>query len=138
MNEIKLAVNDKNLEVVLSLLNNLKTGLISEITTTSKATTNTDNELNNTKVIAEDDLNRPKLHYIDENTKRKKLFSFAFVTFIILSVAAAYFELYAKTYVPPFLRIILAVYWLYSLAGIIVSKIGNDYWVSKLYFNVSK
>ncbi len=49
-----------------------------------------------------------------------------------------YFEAYDETPVPPFLRVILAAYWSYSLAGVIVSKIGSDYWVSRLYFNVSK
>jgi len=36
MNEIKLSVNDANLETVLTILQNLKTGLISEIETNSK------------------------------------------------------------------------------------------------------
>lgn len=31
MNEIKLSVNDKNLETVLTILNNFKTGLISDL-----------------------------------------------------------------------------------------------------------
>lgn len=33
MNEIKLSVDDKNLETVLTILNNLKTGLIKNIET---------------------------------------------------------------------------------------------------------
>lgn len=37
MNEIKISVDDKNLETVLTILNNLKTGLISEIHTNVKA-----------------------------------------------------------------------------------------------------
>lgn len=37
MNEIKLSVDDKNLETVLTILNNLKAGLISEIHTSGKA-----------------------------------------------------------------------------------------------------
>lgn len=36
MNEIKLLVDEKNLETVLSILNNLKSGLISEIHTNAK------------------------------------------------------------------------------------------------------
>ncbi len=36
MNEIKLSVNDKNLETVLTILNNLKTGLITDIKTNGK------------------------------------------------------------------------------------------------------
>ncbi|MEA2073375.1 MAG: hypothetical protein U9O86_07285 [Campylobacterota bacterium] len=40
MNEIKISVDDKNLETVLTLLNNLKDGLISNISTNGqKATT---------------------------------------------------------------------------------------------------
>jgi len=37
MNEIKLSVNDDNLETVLSILNNLKDGLISNIETKGKS-----------------------------------------------------------------------------------------------------
>jgi hypothetical protein len=37
MNEIKLSVDDKNLETVLTVLNNLKSGLISEIHTNGAA-----------------------------------------------------------------------------------------------------
>ena len=37
MNEIKLSVDDKNLEVVLTLLNNLKDGLITNIQTNTKS-----------------------------------------------------------------------------------------------------
>ena len=36
MNEIKLSVEDKNLETVLTILQNLKSDLISEIATNSK------------------------------------------------------------------------------------------------------
>ena len=138
MNEIKLSVEDKNLDIVLSILNNLNAGLISEIKTTAKGTVNADNQSNSAKTTLEDYSSTSSLRTINADEKRKKLFSFAFVTLILLSIAAVYFEAYDKIYVPSFLRVILAAYWLYSLAGIIVSKIGNDYWVSKLYFNVSK
>ncbi len=36
MNEIKLSVDDKNLQTVLNILNNLKDGLINEIETNGK------------------------------------------------------------------------------------------------------
>jgi len=36
MNEIKLLVDDKNLQIVLSILDNLKDGLITEIQTNGK------------------------------------------------------------------------------------------------------
>jgi len=36
MNEIKLSVNDENLETVITILNNLKDGLISNIQTNGK------------------------------------------------------------------------------------------------------
>lgn len=36
LNEIKLSVDDKNLETVLTVLNNLKEGLITKIETNSK------------------------------------------------------------------------------------------------------
>ncbi len=70
--------------------------------------------------------------------KREKLLKFASITLFILTLAAIYFEFYDETYVPPFLRIFLAMYWLYSLFGVIISKRGSDEWVSRLYFNVSK
>ncbi len=130
MNEIKLLVKDENLATVLTVLNNLEAGLVSTIETTSKVTTRACDISNKTKVI--------KNNYIDVDEKRKKLFSFAFVTLIVLSIAAVYFEVYDKTYVPPFLRVVLAAYWVYSFIGIIISKRGSDYWVSKVYFNVSK
>ncbi len=138
MNEIKLSVEDKNLDIVLSILNNLNADLISEIQTTAKSTVNAHNQSNSAKTTLEDYSSTSNLRYINADEKRKKLFSFALVTLILLSIAAVYFEVYDKMHVPVFLRVILAAYWLYSLAGIIVSKIGNDYWVSKLYFNVSK
>ena len=138
MNEIKLSVEDKNLDIVLSILNNLNADLISEIKTTTKSTVNAHNQSNSAKTTMEESSSTSNLRYINADEKRKKLFSFAFVTLIVLSIAAVYFEVYDEMNVPAFLRVILAAYWLYSLAGIIVSKIGNDYWVSKLYFNVSK
>ena len=70
--------------------------------------------------------------------KREKLLKFASITLFILTIAAIYFEFYDETYVPPFLRVFLAIYWLYSLFGVIISKRGSDEWVSRLYFNVSK
>jgi hypothetical protein len=131
MNEIKLLVEDEKLETVLNVLNSFNNGLINEIKTTSKDKdiVRTYDVSNNNKVIESN---------IDIDEKREKLFSFAFITLILLSIAAVYFEVYDKTYVSPFLRVILAAYWLYSLVGIIISKHGSDYWVSKLYFNVSK
>ena len=36
MNEIKLSVEDKNLEIVMTILQNLKTGLVSNIETDAK------------------------------------------------------------------------------------------------------
>lgn len=138
MNEIKLSVEDKNLDIVLSILNNLNADLISDIKTTAKGTVNAHNQSNSAKTTLEEPSSTPRLRYISADEKRKKLFSFAFVTLVVLSIAAVYFEMYDEMNVPAFLRVILGAYWLYSLAGIIVSKTGNDYWVSKLYFNVSK
>lgn len=138
MNEIKLLVEDKNLETVLTILNSVNDGLISEIKTTPKEAVRACDVANNTKVTENYYSSDSTLNRIDIDEKRKKLFSFAFITLILLSIAAVYFEVYDETPVPPFLRVILAAYWSYSLAGVIVSKIGSDYWVSKLYFNVSK
>ena len=135
MNEIKLSVEDKNLDTVLGILNNVNAGLISDIKTTPKPTLN---HSNSAKTTLEDHSSTSNLSNINADEKREKLFSFAVVTLILLSIAAVYFEAFDETYVPSFLRVILAAYWLYSLAGIIVSKRGSDYWVSKLYLNVSK
>lgn len=138
MNEIKLLVEDEKLQTVLTVLNSINAGLISEIKVASKDASRACDVQNKNKVIANDYSPASNLHHIDINETRKKLFSFAFITLLILSIVAVYFEVYDKTYVPPFLRVILGTYWLYSLIGIIVSKRGSDYWVSKLYFNVSK
>ncbi|MFA6195584.1 MAG: hypothetical protein WC656_02925 [Sulfurimonas sp.] len=138
MNEIKLLVKDENLETVLTALNNLGVGLVSAIETTSKVTARACDVSNKSKVIKNNYVGASTFRHIDAKEKRKKLFSFAFVTLIVLSIAAVYFEAYDKTYVPPFLRVVLAAYWFYSLIGIIISKRGSDYWVSKVYFNVSK
>ena len=70
--------------------------------------------------------------------RRKKLFIFASITLILLSIAAFYFESYDPYNVPIGLRICLAIYWLYSLISIIVSKIGSDEWVTKIYFNINR
>lgn len=75
---------------------------------------------------------------VEENNKREKLFQFASVTMIILALAAIYFEFLDQMFVPPFLRVFLALYFFYSLASVIVSKRGSDYWVSTLFFNVSR
>jgi hypothetical protein len=136
MKEIKLLVKDENLKTVLSALNNLETGLISRIETASEDAPRAHDVSNKTKVINNTNLGAFPSRHAGET--RKKLFSFAFGTLIILSIAAVYFEAYDKTYVPPFLRVVLAAYWFYSLTGIIIAKRGSDYWVSKLYFNVSK
>lgn len=70
--------------------------------------------------------------------KRKKLFAFAGSTLLILTLAFLYFEAYDPYQVPILLRIFLSAYWLYSLTGLIVSQLGNDKIVSKIYFNINR
>jgi len=53
MQEIKLKVEDKNLETVMLILNSLKDGLISDITSSLKRSTQYQPKLN--KVIKEDE-----------------------------------------------------------------------------------
>ena len=54
LNEIKLTVDDKNLETLLTILNNLKDGLIENIeTSTTKKTTQYQPKTN--KIIKEDE-----------------------------------------------------------------------------------
>jgi len=53
MQEIKLKVEDKNLETVMLILNSLKDGLISDITSSLKCSTQYQPKLN--KVIKEDE-----------------------------------------------------------------------------------
>lgn len=74
---------------------------------------------------------------VKKGDKRRKLAIFASVTFIILTMAAVYFEVYYQRDIPPFLRVFLASYWFYSIAGMVAAVIGSDKWVSKLYLNVS-
>ena len=135
MHEIKISVEDKNLETVQEALNNLDLGLINNIETTSINTTHVNDVSKETPYNYSSASNRPQM---DPEKKRKKLFSFAFITLIILSLASVYFEMYHQTQLPSFLRFMLALYWLYSLAGVIISKLGSDYWVSKMYFNISR
>ena len=55
MNEIKLSVDDENLETVLSILNNLKDGLITEIQTNGKSKVkNTQHQPKTNTVIREE------------------------------------------------------------------------------------
>lgn len=132
MKEIRILVDDENLETVMSVVNNLSDELVDDINVIDKYKTPSYDKLISANVRR----NSEDVETIDE--KREKLFSFATATILILSMAAIYFEVYDQTYVPPFLRVILAAYWLYSLAGIMVARKGTDYWVSKLYFNVTK
>ena len=138
MHEIKISVEDKNLETVLNVLDNLDIGLISEIKTTDKESIHTSDESNKTKVTANGYPSASNPRLMDADEKRKKLFWFAFITLIVLSIAFIYFEVYDQTHVPSLLRFILATYWLYSFIGVIISKRGNDYWVSKIYFNITR
>ena len=132
MKEIRLLVDDKNVDSVVAVVNSLNTELINEISIVDSKMAIESVELNHNEV-------REHIkHEESPEEKREKLFSFASATIVLLTIAAIYFEIYDQTYVPPFLRLILAVYWLYSLAGIMVSRQGSDYWVSKLYFNVTK
>ena len=132
MKEIRILVDDENLETVMSVVDSLSDELVDDINVIDKHKTPRNDKPSSTNVRR----NSENVESIDE--KREKLFSFATATILFLSIAAIYFEVYDQTYVPPFLRVILAAYWLYSLAGIMVAREGSDYWVSKLYFNVSK
>lgn len=58
MNEIKLSVDDKNLEIVLSILQNLKAGLITSIETNTNVSTRsraTQYQPKTNKIIREED-----------------------------------------------------------------------------------
>ena len=77
-------------------------------------------------------------YIMKKKDKRSKLLFFAGITLIILTIAAIYFEFYDPYNVPIFLRVFLTIYWLYSLLGVIVSRIGSDVLVSKIYFNVTR
>lgn len=132
MKEIRLLVDDKNVDSVLAVLNSLNTELVNEVSIVDKTT-----EIKSVE-MSHNEVREHIKHEESPEEKREKLFSFASATIVFLTIAAIYFEIYDQTYVPPFLRLILAVYWLYSFAGIMVSRQGSDYWVSKLYFNVTK
>lgn len=68
--------------------------------------------------------------------KRGKLFLFASVTLIVLTIGFIYFEMYDPYNVPNFIRVGLALYWVYSAIAIYVSKFGSDKIVSKMSLNV--
>ena len=71
--------------------------------------------------------------------KRKKLLVFSGSTFLVLNdFKNNSFEVYDPYRVPILLRVLLCGYWIYSLVGFIISRIGNDKLVSKIYFNINR
>jgi hypothetical protein len=55
---------------------------------------------------------------------------------MVLTLAFFYLEVYSTYDVPNFIRAILALYWLYSVSAIYVSKRGDDKLVSKMCLNI--
>ncbi len=78
MNEIKLSVDDKNLDTVLSILNNLKDGLILDIKTDAnvkRKVGKTQYQPKNNKIIREENsgTNDSSGKYINISAYRQKL-----------------------------------------------------------------
>lgn len=70
--------------------------------------------------------------------KRGKLLLFAGLTLTFLTLAALYFEVLYPHETPLLVRMFLTIYWVYSLAGLVVSQVGSDTLVSKMYLNVNR
>ncbi len=77
MNEIKLSVDDKNLETVLTVLNNLKDGLITNIKTNDKSskTSTTKYQPKTNTIIRDEDsgTNDSSGKYINPASYKQKL-----------------------------------------------------------------
>ena len=76
MTEIKLSVEDKNLEVVMNLIENLKEGLISDIQTDAKKNTkHTQYQPKTNTIIREENsgTNDTSGKYANANTYRQRL-----------------------------------------------------------------
>lgn len=68
--------------------------------------------------------------------ERGKLFFFSSVILVVLSIIIVYLEVYGPYEVPNFLRVVLAIYWLYLAVSIFVSKFASDKWVGKMCCNI--
>ncbi|MBC8237879.1 MAG: hypothetical protein H8E76_06585 [Helicobacteraceae bacterium] len=68
--------------------------------------------------------------------KRSKLFVFASVSLVILMLSFFYLEIYDPYDVPNFVRVLLGLFWLYSVVAIYVAKRGSDKLVSKICLNI--
>ncbi len=76
MNEIKLSVDDKNLEIVLNILNNLKDGLITNIENNSKTKVRTTQYQPKVKtIIKEEDsaTNDSSAKYVSASAYKQRL-----------------------------------------------------------------
>ncbi|MCF6340920.1 MAG: hypothetical protein L3J10_09270 [Sulfurimonas sp.] len=78
MNQIKLSVDDKNLDIVLNILNNLKNGLIANIKTDTDIKTKiraTQYQLRNNKIIRKENsgTNDSSGKYINISAYKQKL-----------------------------------------------------------------
>ena len=75
MKEIKLSVDDKNLETVLLILNNLKAGLITKIETVGEELAQTSYKPRNNKVVLEENSSTSDLQgkYISPSSYKKRL-----------------------------------------------------------------
>jgi len=71
-----------------------------------------------------------------KDEERNRLFLFASGSFIILTVGFFYLEIYDPYDVPNFFRAVFALYWLYAVIAIYVSKFSTDKLVSKMCCNV--
>jgi hypothetical protein len=71
-----------------------------------------------------------------KEAKRKNLFIFSSITLATLTIGFLYLEVYDPYDVPNFLRVMLAVYWTYSVVALYVSRFASDTMVSKICLNV--
>jgi len=75
MNTIKLSIEEKNLELVLSILNNLKDGLISDITVDKQEKYKTKYQPKTNQIILEENASASSLHgkYLNPKAYKQKI-----------------------------------------------------------------
>ena len=71
-----------------------------------------------------------------KDAERSRLFLFASVSLVVLTLGFIYLELYDSYDVPNFIRAVLALYWVYSVTAIFVSRKGSDKLVGKMCCNI--
>lgn len=71
-----------------------------------------------------------------KDEERGRLFVFASVSLVVLTLGFFYLEIYDPYDMPNFVRVLLALYWVYAAAAIYVAKFKSDKLVAKMCCNI--